>query len=90
MNRKRNRGWRRKINYSKARRKKTISKSFCKNGWYKYDGQYIKGKIHCSCSECSPRTNNRGRYGAAINYKRSDKQKVDAMQYQINEYNEGF
>ena len=22
-------------------------------GWYKHDGQYSKGKIHCSCPLCS-------------------------------------
>lgn len=23
------------------------------NGWYPHDGQYSKGKIHCSCPLCS-------------------------------------
>lgn len=23
------------------------------NGWYYFDGQYSKGKIHCSCKLCS-------------------------------------
>lgn len=45
----RNRAWRRKKNFSKGRRKKHIAMAVCRNWWYEHDGQYIKGKIHCSC-----------------------------------------
>lgn len=60
----RNRAWRRKKNFSKGRRKKRIAVAVCRNWWYEHDGQYIKGKIHCSCPSCSPKTNNHG-HGAA-------------------------
>ncbi len=82
----RDRGWRRKKNFSKGHRKKVIAKSAF-NGWgYKHDGQYIKGKIHCSCPCCSPRTNNRGRYGVALNWKHTDAQKILSMDSQVKDF----
>lgn len=58
----------------------------CRNWRYKHDGQYIKGKIHCSCPFCSPKTNNRGRYGKAVNYTHSDSIKIESMQCRVLEY----
>jgi len=81
-----NRGERRKLNFAKGRRKKKLAKAVC-NGWgFEHDGQYIKGKIHCSCPMCSAKTNNRGRYGAAMNYKHSDMQKLESLDSQEAEY----
>ena len=34
-------------------RKKRICKRFYGFDWYKHDGQYSKGKIHCSCRMCT-------------------------------------
>lgn len=83
----RNRGWRRRKDYYKGRRKKNIVLSIYKVPWYKHDGQYIKGKIHCSCPMCASKTKNRiGWYGSKINYKHSDQQKIDNMYSQIEEY----
>ena len=85
----RNRAWIRKKNYSKGKRKKRIAMSVCRNWWYEHDGQYIKGKIHCSCPLCSPKTNNRNGYGHLVNYTHSDLMKVESMQDQISEYKNG-
>ena len=82
----RNRAWRRKKNYSKARRKKKIANKIHRNNWYKHNGQYIKGKIHCSCLMCSAKTNNRGRWGKPINYKHSDRMMVESMESKKCEY----
>lgn len=88
MENNRNRGYRRKINFRKGRNKKRLFERLAHGSWslYEYDGQYIKGKIHCSCPACSAKTNNRGRYGAAMNYKHSDLQKLDSMKCQEEEF----
>lgn len=95
----RNRAWRRKKNYSKGKRKQKIAialfgyPSECiaiKTPFNNHVGQYIKGKVHCSCMMCSAKTNNRGRYGRAINYKHSDEMKVNSMKEQIHDYEEGL
>lgn len=86
MQNERNRGYRRKINFRKGRRKKKLAQAVCRSWWYEHDGQYIKGKIHCSCPSCSAKTNNRGRYGAAMNYKHSDRQKIESMESQEEEF----
>lgn len=51
-------------------------------------GELSKGKIHCSCSMCSSKTRNKGRrrqlygnYAPAINYKHSDLQKINQMDW---------
>lgn len=48
----RNRAYFRKVRYKNIRRKKLISKSVYGLDWYKHDGQYSKGKIHCGCGLC--------------------------------------
>ena len=87
-------GWRRKKNFSKARKKKRIAMdigvSDAKNGSrlrIKCDGQYIKGKIPIYHSKAYRRTNNRGYYGAASNWKHTDAQKVLSMDSQMEEFN---
>ena len=65
---KRDRAFRRNMRHKHIARKKSICNSHStfakdKNGkldfsrripmdWYEYDGQYSKGKIHCSCGLC--------------------------------------
>lgn len=91
----RNRAWRRKKNYSKAIRKfGFLSKLYgheelSDKEKRKCVGELIKGKAHCSCGMCVQKTNNRGNYGRAINYKHSDEMKVNSMKDQINDYKEG-
>lgn len=53
MNRTRN--YRREERNKAIRRKKKICHQVYsgESGWYKYDGQYSKGKIHCSCRMCT-------------------------------------
>lgn len=48
----RNRAYFRNVRYKNIRRKKRISKSVYGLDWYKHDGQYSKGKIHCGCGLC--------------------------------------
>ena len=88
MQEERNRGFRRKINFRKGKNKKKLFEriSHGSDSLYEHDGQYIKGKIHCSCPLCSAKTNNRGRHGAAMNYKHSDCLKNDSMKSQEDEY----
>lgn len=80
--------------YYRAMREKHICrKKKNANGWeYKYDGMYSKGKIHCSCSMCSRKTNNKGKNrlkhgnGNSKDWKHSDLQKIQEMNSQIEEY----
>ena len=52
-----NRGTRRKQNYTKARRKARIIHNL--NDYWSYNSlhELSKGKIHCSCPRCSEKTN---------------------------------
>ena len=52
-----NRGNRRDTTEAKVKRKKRIVHDLNDYWVYKYDGQYRKGKIHCSCPMCSSKTN---------------------------------
>ena len=88
-------GWRRKKNFSKARKKKRtatdIGVNDAKNGKrlrVKCDGQYIKGKIPIYHSKARRRTNNRGFYGSTVNWKHRDAQKVLSMDSQEEEFND--
>ena len=54
--------------YNRLQRKKAIKrkKNICTavyddHGWYKFDGQYSKGKVHCSCPMCRGK-DQRGRH----------------------------
>lgn len=79
---KRDRGYFREMREKHIKRKKKKSKHYW---YYKFDGQYSKGKIHCSCSMCRNKT-----YGGAWtpepNWKYSDKVRIDAMDKEISEY----
>ena len=86
----RDRGKRRKDNYKKAIRKRKISESKLgkNNAWYEHLGQYIKGKIHCSCPLCTAysKTNTKGKWcKGKKNYKISDQKIIDSMNEQMKE-----
>ena len=89
-----NRGNRRKINYSKAMSKKHISiQLYGDRGWYECDGKYIKGKIHCSCDMCQAKTYGkknwyRGyrRIDTHKNWKVSDLRRVESLNDKLSEY----
>ena len=61
--------------------------AFPKRGMYNNLHQYSKNKIHCSCPMCSAKTRNKGHrrkrknYAPAINYRRMDKRRQMAMDY---------
>lgn len=90
----RNRGWRRKKDFSKAKRKKDIDKIWgiiipC----YKNLHEYSKNKIHCSCGMCSAKTRNKGKrrmipknYSPSINYTIKDQKRKDEMDYEEKWY----
>lgn len=44
--------YRRYARYKTIRRKKRISNAVYGLEWYKCDGRYAKGKIHCGCGLC--------------------------------------
>lgn len=48
----RDNGFRREMRHKAISRKKAICKQVYGNDWYKHDGQYDKGKIHCGCGLC--------------------------------------
>lgn len=48
----RDRAYLRDVRKRKIKKKKRISKSVYGLYWYLHDGQYSKGKIHCSCGMC--------------------------------------
>lgn len=88
----RNRGWRRKKDFSKAKRKKCIdielshwNRILCYNNLH----EYSKNKIHCSCAMCSAKTRNKGKrrslpknYAPSINYTIKDQRRKDEMDYE--------
>lgn len=88
----RNRGWRRKKDFSKAKRKKSIDIEL--SSWnnilcYKNLHEYSKNKIHCSCAMCSAKTRNKGKrrnipknYAPSINYTIKDQKRKDEMDYE--------
>lgn len=86
----RNRGWRRKKDFSKAQRKKDIDKIWRMTiPRYKNLHQYSKNKIHCSCGMCSAKTRNKGKrrmipknYSPSINYTIKDQKRKDEMDYE--------
>lgn len=45
-------GYRRYVRNKTILRKKRISNSVYGLDWYRHDGQYSKGKIHCGCGLC--------------------------------------
>lgn len=85
-----NRGNRRKTDWSKAIRKQEIVHN--QHDYWRYPslGYFRKGKIHCSCPLCSAKTGKSPYYGTNYrygkgNYKISDIKKIDSMNYQMAE-----
>ena len=59
------------------KRKKRIAETVPHlKGWYKHDGQYAKGKIHCSCLMCNC-------YRVTHELIHSDAVKVEKSKYSI-------
>ncbi|MDE7062221.1 MAG: hypothetical protein K2O73_03125 [Lachnospiraceae bacterium] len=46
--------YRRYVRNKAIHRKKRISNAVYSLEWYKCDGRYSKGKIHCGCGLCKP------------------------------------
>lgn len=46
--------YRREVRNRKIARRKRICIERDGYGWYEFDGQYSKGKIHCGCKMCKP------------------------------------
>lgn len=44
--------FRRYVRNKAIQRKKYLSNAVYEIDWYKHDGQYSKGKIHCGCGLC--------------------------------------
>ena len=78
--------YKRHMDFVKAIRKRRIDREIKPIGWEHdwYDNlhQYSKNKIHCSCPLCSCKTNNRGRYGKAMNWSVHDQRQLDNMKYE--------
>lgn len=51
---KRGSAYRRYVRNKTIQRKKRISKAVYGIDWYRQDGKYSKGKIHCGCGLCKP------------------------------------
>ena len=63
----RSRGDRRKKDYTKAKRKMELSKTWLENGWYgECLHRYSKNKIHCSCPLCVAKTRGKFHKGGAV------------------------
>ena len=101
----RSRPWRRYKNYTKARRKYELDKELSYMGvdfatgeqrqylYYKHLHEYSKNKIHCSCPMCSAKTRNKGSrktWAPALNYKPSDRRRVDSWNNQMEELYESI
>ena len=49
----RSRDYYRKVRAKEIKRKKAIRLMYGDTSWYHHDGQYSKGKVHCSCPICT-------------------------------------
>jgi hypothetical protein len=74
------------------KRKKRIDNSIHSyfSSWYNCNGKYSKNKIHCSCPLCTEKTRNKSkgkhRYTSNINYKPSDRRKIESINSNIKDY----
>lgn len=85
---KRDRGYFREMREKHIKRKKRIANSYFYPLELKFDGMYSKGKIHCSCEMCRQKTNNGGglHWAKAHNWKHSDAIIIEAMDKEVQEY----
>lgn len=72
----RTRAERRKNNFNHIKKKKNLIHSLMGSDWYKHDGQYSKGKIHCSCPLCTGKRKGKRRNN---DFSPSDRKKIDSM-----------
>ena len=85
----RSRAYYRKQRAKHIRRKKNICLKEYGWSYYKHEGSYSKGKIHCSCWMCQRKTNNKHRkiaYTPLHDWKHSDLQKINKMEEEEKEY----
>lgn len=73
--------------YSRAQRERVIKRkkyicTVCKGipDYYKFDGQFSKGKTHCSCGLCRQR-DPFGRHLLTLNEARADRRMREGMEY---------
>lgn len=69
---KRSRAWRRKQNSKRIAKSRRILKDCLWLDPSKADGKLRKGKIHCSCPCCTPKTNDK-----SFGWKHSDKRNME-------------
>ena len=88
----RDKNFRRTMRNKHIRRKKTIAEKIYRWSYYKCDGRYDKGKVHCSCPMCTRKTNNKGKnrlkhgnYYPSKDWKHSDKIQIDSGNDQLKE-----
>lgn len=88
------RAYNRDITRRKALSRRRLARKIYPYGDDYYDNlhQYSKNKIHCSCPMCSAKTRNKRKrngngwgFAPSINYKISDKRKVEAMEEDLRE-----
>lgn len=90
----RSRSFYREMRAKHIRRKKSIAQHCWRNWELPFDGMYSKEKIHCSCPMCSTKTRNKkykrrhlhGNYYPSINWKHSDKVKIEGMNQDLKEF----
>ena len=96
----RTRAWRRHKNYTKARRKREINRSYSCYAyndaegmhfypWYPNLNQYSKNKIHCSCPLCRNKTKNHGAaalYNGTYNPTLHDWRRREDMEQDLKEW----
>lgn len=71
--------YRRHKRYVKIARKKNLVHEMNDYWYYKFDGQYDKGKIHCSCPLCSAKYSINGPDIRDI-------KKLESLKFQIQEF----
>lgn len=84
MERNHTRDYYRKVRAKAITRKKRLDHKIywadsTSGAWYKHDGCYSKGKIHCSCDMCNAKTRFSGyKFSDLVKHER-DKAKVEEM-----------
>lgn len=86
----RTRGERRHNDWSKAIRKRNISRQYALFGfpygdWYDNLHQFSKNKIHCSCPLCSNKTHG-SQCGPAMNWCGHDLRQIERDKEELEEY----
>ena len=76
----RSRAYTREVRNKAIARKKKINGYHHDMGWYKFDGMYSKGKVHCSCVMCAFRKYDKNEVTD------SDARKIEAMNYKLAEF----